>query len=442
MRRWAILIGSGGLALAACPITGDYYYQSGGTYCDSVTGVCLDAGAAAPVDGGVDAGADAGFDAGFDGGVDAGEDAGVDAGPADAGCAIVVMGDANLAPPVWQLAGLFWYQPAEGQTTPAYERVFAIGGVPVGGGYSGGVQFEDLSQSKTQWQAGGQLSTRRAAFAAVTLPQVGSPIFGSAYEMVAFGGINASGALTSMERYASTDSPPQAQPTWTVDSPQLKVARFGHAAIFEADAGTLLTCGGVGDGIVRADCEAVHGSYKFGTGWVWDSQGWQPLPASESMILPRADFAMVQGPDGRSYAIGGGGPEETVDGARVNASGTWEVFDGGAWGAIPTGCGPFLAQPRVGAAAAVVGTRLYLIGGHANAVDPAGTNSVEYCDFDGGTQWALDPRILNYARYDLAAVVLPGGTIRIFGGINDGCPVGVPEDLATDAIRWTTVVEN
>ncbi len=439
MRKTAIV--GAAAALVACPIAGDYYYQVDGGYCPSNGGACLYVTPDGGLDGGPDAGQDARYDACYDAGFDAGlQDAGFDAGPpdagSDAGCVIVDVNAANIDPR-WQLRGLVWDEPPMGSAngSPKTERVFAIGGVPPSGGYSSEVEFENWGLGSTKWSLGGNLATPRAEFAAATIPP---------YEMVAFGGLDSTGTLGTMEvlDYHQTPDP---SATWRQDTPQLVVPRFGQSAVFDGDAGSLMTCGGIGHGVVRNDCEIVRGSFDGGSGyWNWDPRGWQLLDAG--MIISRVDFSLVTAPDGLVYAVGGGGPDYIGGGISLPAARTWEVFDGGAWGCASYGLGCFnlLGQYRIGSAAVVAGSRLYVIGGHTSAVDPAGTNTVEYFDFDGGTTWQADAPSLNYARYDLGAVVVGSGsntTILVFGGINDGCLVGITEEWQpfSGIQQWTPV---
>ncbi len=297
-------------------------------------------------------------------------------------------------------------------------RLEAFGGLDPAGQPSGAVQVDDL-QLGNGWTVGGALVVPRAYFAIAHLSAVDG--------VVVFGGLSGDGGLTSMEESAT----PTPSATWSLQPPVLPVPTWAHAAVMEADDTAILSCGGIADGVTTASCYTLEGTPLTGD-YLFDDAGWQPAPAD--LTHPRSHFAMVVGPDGRAYAVGGEGAEP----AGAPSSTSWEVFDGSGW-SCPLSC-PSLNVPRVGAAAALLGTRLFVTGGRASLADGAGTAAVEYIDLDAGPAagWQLAAS-MNQARYDHAVAALPNGHLRVLGGESDGCTLGAVEDFDPAANQWTVV---
>ncbi|MHB8417295.1 MAG: Kelch repeat-containing protein [Myxococcales bacterium] len=395
---------------SACTVqtNGMVYYlcDAGPTYCDANGNPLL-----APVDGGRDGGADAGPDAGFD--------AGPDAGP-DAGCVLLAPGAANIDPR-WELAAA--YVQFQGGSGPI-QRLFAIGGHAADGRVTSETQLEEL-ESSPQWLPAAGLLTPRAAFAAVSLAPPGDPLHPG---VVVFGGVTATGYLSSMEHFLDHSSGDAPATAWVADAPTLPGTLFGHAAVVEPDGQTVLTCGGERSGSTTAECHTLRleGALPDG-GWIWDPAGWQTAP---SMVRQRSQLSMAVGPDGTIYALGGSGSPDP--------SSEWESLDldAGAWvlQSAP------LVYAHIDAAAVVSGSRLYVVAGEtSSSLDGVGSTQVEAFDLDGGSAWtAVHP--LNYPRFGLAAVTTPyDGHIHAIGGEHDGCSLGTVEEYDPGNNSWTIV---
>ncbi len=362
------------------------------------------------------------------GAADAGDGGGgppADAGPGDAGCGAVLGAD-NIDPRAYLGAAYFEERAQAGETA---QRLFAIGGVPGSSHPTGEAQFEDLVNGNT-WYSAGTLHTPRSGFATVVL----SPLEG----VVVFGGLGPDGGLADMEHFASNANPAPST-VWAQATPVLPQPTWDHAAALEADAGPILSCGGRTGALPGHDVATCY-QLTWANYWTdagssapyelfgWEG-GWVQAPADLSR--PRTQFSMVLGPDGLVYAIGGEGPIPATDVG-------WEVFDGRAW-TCPLAC-PTLAVGRIGAAAAVSGTRIYVTGGQETLGDIAGTPSVEFIDLDAGSaaSWQFGAP-LNYGRYNHAAVTLPNGHIRVLGGESDGCTLGIVEDYDPANNSWSVV---
>jgi hypothetical protein len=331
-----------------------------------------------------------------------------------------------------------------------WERVFAVGGIGSGsdGGFTTEVQFEDLETQGAVWQPAGNLSTPRADFPVVNTP----------FGLLAIGGLGPDGPLTSVEYYNTSDAPGPAI-VWATTPAQATVPAllplpkalygsgvYGHAAILLDDEITnlttsLVTCGGIVTGSTVAFCSEITGyAYDAGRdtagdpnyGFAWFDAGWQELPAQ--MNHDRAHFSLVTDANGDIYAIGGAGSYKDV-------ATSWERFDGTSW-SCPAPC-PSLNAPRIDAAATLAACPtgsdecLYVIGGHSQVGIPTGLVTTEYLDLGNvAAGWQLGGD-LNFARWGHAAVTLPNGNLRVFGGSNEGCILGVTEDYSISNGSWT-----
>lgn len=155
------------------------------------------------------------------------------------------------------------------------------------------------------------------------------------------------------------------------------------------------------------------------------AQGVWATESSEG-FSPRSNLASVV-VDGKIYAIGGAN-----EGTYLGTS-TLEVFDPstGTWSS-PATTGTF--TPRMGMAAAIVGSRIYVMGGWVNGVS---SNILEV--FDTRTnEWTTPATTGTFTpRKDLAAV-LHQGKIYAIGGNNRTESLTTVEVFDPVANEWTT----
>ena len=132
--------------------------------------------------------------------------------------------------------------------------------------------------------------------------------------------------------------------------------------------------------------------------------------------------------DGRLYVVGGyASPGDTsTDAVR----GFWR-YDPvtGRWQVMPSA-----PIPRAAAGAAVLGHRLYVVGGRNDTT--AALSSVAIFDFDTG-RWSLGPS-LAHPREHLAAVAA-GGSIWALGGRDLGVSFTYVERLRPGAAQWQSM---
>ncbi|GAC1445302.1 MAG: hypothetical protein NVSMB55_25660 [Mycobacteriales bacterium] len=137
-------------------------------------------------------------------------------------------------------------------------------------------------------------------------------------------------------------------------------------------------------------------------------------------MMPVRDAAAVA-VGGKIYVIGGAQSGQT-DSDQATPTATIQVFDPasnagvGGWTTSPA----VLAHPRWGLGAAVVGTRIYALGG----TDPAGAilSSVEVLDTAAAVPtWAAGVP-LPIAKRELTSTVTLNGKIYVFGGTGTGLP--------------------
>ncbi|GAC1445328.1 MAG: hypothetical protein NVSMB55_25820 [Mycobacteriales bacterium] len=139
-----------------------------------------------------------------------------------------------------------------------------------------------------------------------------------------------------------------------------------------------------------------------------------------SPMMPVRDAAAVA-VGGKLYVIGGAQSGQT-DSDQGTPTATLQVFDPslnaglGGWTVSPA----VLAHPRWGLGAAVIGTRIYALGG----TDPSGAilSSVEVLDTAAAVPtWTAAPP-LPIAKRELTSTVTLNGKIYVFGGTGTGLP--------------------
>ncbi|GEM_PF-2699608 len=207
----------------------------------------------------------------------------------------------------------------------------------------------------------------------------------SSGKIYAVGGYNGSGFVSTLEVYdPATDS-------WTTKSP-VPVARNAMGFTFNPVNGKFYLAGGYNEGYFNDLLE-------------YDPNGDNWLSKS-SMQIPRGYFDLVQGINGKIYAIGG----ETSDGTVVD---TVEEYDSATdqWttkSSMPTGrSGP-------GVVAAPNG-KIYVIGGHLDfRNNNINITTVEEYDPVNDTWVTKDP--MSIARSVLGASINANGNIYAVGG--------------------------
>ncbi|MBM3268295.1 MAG: hypothetical protein FJZ01_11660 [Candidatus Sericytochromatia bacterium] len=146
---------------------------------------------------------------------------------------------------------------------------------------------------------------------------------------------------------------------------------------------------------------------------------------------PRYGFAHAAF-GGRIYVFGGGTPRSS-DGRQPTLLDSIEVYDtiSDTWAEIGK-----LPAPRFGAAAAVQGTRILVVGGVVDASGGmAATNSV--LAFDPGSRAVATASSLPYAAWGIGLTALEDGTLLAAGGVS-GAPLFMG-DINTNPL---TVVDN
>lgn len=183
--------------------------------------------------------------------------------------------------------------------------------------------------------------------------------------------------------------------TWAA-APSSPAIRFASAAAVLG--GRLHLVGGWNYSNTASNSVATHDVYDPVTG-TW---------SSAAPLATRRNAAAAAVLDGKLYVIGGRAPG--IRATDQSSLASVEVYDPATdtWRA-----GPDLPAARSGAAAVVVGGRLYLLGGESTSGGVRDT--VHRLDPATGT-WAELPR-MPYAAHGLGAVVV-GGAIVVMGGFS------------------------
>jgi len=90
-------------------------------------------------------------------------------------------------------------------------------------------------------------------------------------------------------------------------------------------------------------------------------------------------------------------------------------------------------------AAAVVGNRIYIMGGVALPADQTSNNVVEYLDVTNPSAGWQEAAGMPTARSYFGAVVTPTGTIRVFGGHggpDNTCTIANVEEYTPSSNTW------
>jgi N-acetylneuraminic acid mutarotase len=268
-------------------------------------------------------------------------------------------------------------------------RIYALGGHT---SLSAQNTVEAYDPATNTWATVAPMPTARDGLTAVVGPD------GRIY---AIGGINSSGALNTVEAYDPTTN------TWSTSAP-LPTARFGLASAVGAD-GRIYALGGANN-------------FNSGTGTfsvLNTAEAYDPTTNTWSMATalptPRTNQAVLAGPDGRLYSIGGLGsslqPLANVDVlaygpavqvAKLTPSLTWPT-------PAPIPFGMALSSAQLDATASVAGSFSYTPA--AGTVLPAGlqTLSVTFTPADS-TDYAT-------VAATVSLTVLPTGATRSAAGI-------------------------
>lgn len=393
-----VILCSSGTCPSGFACQGDGHCWQLGTGPDA--GMKADAGR---TDGGpADAGNDGGGDAGLDGGPPncAGEDAG--------GCVICSTDGAlpDLLYPRWGLGGAYIAYAAGSEI---FERIFAVGGFNSPGATTADVQFDELDTGNAWAEVGNTNLTARALFPLVSRHDVG---------LFAIGGEDqGTGTVLGDTLILATNAPPIPTASWTSLGEDLIQPRFGHGAVVELDARSILVCGGSGLGVPLSTCEVLPDV----------DGGWQAGPA---MTYERNGLSMATGSDGNVYAFSGSG--------NSTASLTsWEMLDASGLWTCPGTC-PQMLSGHVNGAAVVVGSKIYVMGGVALPAETS-NNIVEVLnvnDLAGGWQVLAG---MPTARSFFGAVATPTGTIRVFGGHggpDNTCTIANVEEYTPSNNTW------
>jgi hypothetical protein len=359
-------------------------------------------------------GPDAGRDAGVDAGCDAGFDAGADGGLVDAG-GCVIGGDGafpDLLYPRWGLGGAFVLY-SNGASN--YERIFAAGGFDPAGDTAADVQGDEFDMGSNWVQVGTVGSSNfapRALFPLVTTP----------LGVVALGGITGSGAVLGDLVLLPGDTPSVFSATWEETGAQMIQPRFDHAAVLAN--GEMIACGGIAGGAPTSSCETYSLTYAF-------DGGWQSGP---SMSKGRQGLSMAVGSDENIYAFGGSGfdPSSLTSFEMLNPN----DLDAG-W-SCPGAC-PTMLSGHFNGAAAVVGSKMYVMGGLASPIALSSISTVEFLDLANLSAGWQEAANMSTARSSFGAVVLPTGAIRVFGGQGgplNSCTIASVEEYTPSTNQW------
>jgi hypothetical protein len=413
------------LGAGACTVptvgTGTFFLcPDSGAYCTASGQLALDGGSdGGPADAGRDAGQDAGLDAGPDGGLDAGPDGG-----SSAGCIIAGTGTLpDLLYPRWGLGGAYIVYNQNG----SHDRIFAAGGYDPDGGTTADVQGDELDQDDDWVQVGtvpGSNFLPRAQFPLVAEESIG---------LIAIGGIGGADPATQTVLgdllILPYDAPPETTGvTWfTPDGggPQLIQPRYAHAAVL-AKPGLIITCGGSAQGAPTNSCEMLSLPDNVFGEWV----------EGPPMLSVREGLSMAVGSDGNVYAFSGSGGVGT---ANLTSFEMLNPNDLDAGWSCPGSC-PAMTSGHVYGAAAVVGTKMFVMGGLQTPSSLTSINAVEYLDLANlSAGWQAGAN-MPQARSSFGAVVLPTtGTIEVFGGqggMYDACTVASVEEYDPSNNTW------
>jgi len=207
---------------------------------------------------------------------------------------------------------------------------------------------------------------------------------------------------------------------------QMIQPRFEHAAVLEADGDTVIACGGNAGGASTSSCELFELSSLLDAG-----AAWRPGP---SMRFERQGLEMAVGSDGYVYAFSGSGND-------TRSLTNWERLDpndpDGGW-SCPGTC-PSLTSGHVNGAAVAIGSSIYVMGGLAAPDDTTSLNALEALNVSALSDgWTQESGML-IGRSAFAAVALPTGNLRVFGGAGgpySSCTVAGVEEYSPSSNEW------
>jgi hypothetical protein len=168
-----------------------------------------------------------------------------------------------------------------------------------------------------------------------------------------------------------------------------------------------------------------EGAMNFGDMWLWDGAAWSSVDAGDAASPPSRSSAATATVCGHAVLVGGTGARPSDGGSPLKGD-AW-LWDGSRWQPAPS------APPaRFGAAAATLGSTLYLFGGQGSrGIDATESGLLAW---DGGA-WSTPlqssssgppPRVY-------PVVVSVAGGVLVFGGEDDLADVLSDTWLLTDA---------